>query len=443
MPMLYRPGIYRNHYEGGPRPPSFNFWETIGFPFSRLNQTASRRRQARRRERCYPLPRSGASMVERIVLRNGVRVLLEQMPNLRSVSLGVCVESGARHEPPELAGISHFLEHMLFKGTVTRSTRDIAREFDLMGGRANAATEKDYTFYYTKTLDYHRSDAMEILGDMLLHSRFDPKDVSVEKNVVLEEINMNEDSPETLVSDQLFEEVWRENTLGCNILGNPETLSRITPETLREHVERHYVPERTILSIAGSFDREQTLSEAGRLFGGFERRGTIRSQERAAYLPGIILKEKDVEQNHLCLGFEGFPAVDDRKYALSVISNLLGSGMSSRLMQRLREEHGLVYSVETFVTDYRDAGVFGVYAAYSSEAEDEVLSHIMEELRLIRSEGITEDELRRAKEYFKTGLVMALEGSFSRMTNNALYELMDSPILTSEQIIEKIDAVDL
>ncbi len=381
-------------------------------------------------------------MVERIVLQNGVRLLLEWMPNLRSVSLGVCIESGARHETPELAGISHFLEHMLFKGTATRSTRDIAREFDLMGGRANAATEKDYTFYYTKTLDYHLYDAMEILSDMLLRPRLDPKDVSVEKNVVLEEINMNEDSPETLVSDRLFEEVWRENSLGCNILGTADSLSRISPEILRKHVEKHYTPDRTILSISGSFDREKTLREAQRLFGGHERRGEVRPPERVGYLPGIILKEKDVEQNHLCLGFEGYPAVDDRKYALSVISNLLGSGMSSRLMQRLREEHGLVYSVETFVTDYRDAGVFGVYAAYSAEAEDEVLSHIMEELRLIRREGITEDELNRAKEYFKTGLVMALEGSFSRMTNNALYELMDAPILTSEQIIEKIDAVD-
>lgn len=381
-------------------------------------------------------------MAEEIILKNGLRVLLDHMPHVRSVCFGVYFLAGACDECDQNAGISHFVEHMTFKGTERRCAADIAGEFDIIGGQSNAYTSLEYTCYYVKTLDYHLPAAMDIIADMVQHSRFDAADMDVERGVILEEINMYEDSPEDMAVDRFFEGVWKGAHLGRNILGTRESLEGISPADLHEYVNSRYTAENAIISVAGSFERDELLPEIERLFRFDGRGGKRREAADAPYTPGLILRQKDCEQNHLCLGFPGLPYGDDDKYALAVMSNILGGGMSSRLFQKLREDMGLVYTVYSFSTSHRDAGAFGVYAACSAEAELKALELTMGEIALIKREGVRAQELVRSKELSKTSLLMGLESTHSRMASMARSALMGCPRRTPDEIIACIDRVD-
>lgn len=382
-------------------------------------------------------------MIEKQVLSNGVRILTEEMPHLRTASLGVWVDSGSRHERPGQEGMAHFIEHMVFKGSERHSARELARAFDVLGGQANAFTSKEFTCFYNKTLDCYVVDCLELLADMLLHPKLAPQDMENERRVILEELAMYEDSPEDLAADQLFEAVWRDSSLGPNILGNPESLEQATPEGLRAFMQENYTPEHLVVSVCGNFQKERVLPAIERLFQDHGGRRTPRTAEQTVYLPSIVTAEKDFEQSHLCLGFPGLSYGDSDSYTLTAVNNILGNGMSSRLFQRLREELGLVYSVYSFLTPHRETGLLGFYAAFNHGAWEQVCEELLRELQEIRDKGITPEELELSKQLMRINLVMGMESSYARMSHMAKGELLHGYILTQEEMEGRIEAVTL
>ena len=378
-------------------------------------------------------------MVEKIILKNGVRVLHEKLEHVRSCALGVWVENGSCHEPDELAGISHFIEHMMFKGTESRSAADLAEAFDAIGGQVNAFTTKEHTCYYARTLDTHVQKAAELLCDMLRHSAFRPEDVELERGVILEEIGMYEDTPEDLVSEILSAAVYPSQALGRPILGTAGTLQHITSETLKEYCRTHYVGGNTIIAISGSFSPAD-LEAICDLFSALPA-GNPAALPEATYRKAAVVKKKDIEQNHLLLTFPGLQADDPRRYTLAALNNILGAGMSSRLFQRVREQSGLCYSVYSYTSLYQSTGVLGIYVALSRDTQEAALKMIREELERFAADGVTEEELSRTKEQLKTSLLMALESTNSRMSSMARNEMTYGHAQTPEETVERLEAV--
>lgn len=383
-----------------------------------------------------------SNTVEIATLGNGLVVLLEQIELYQSACIGVFVNTGSRHERPDQAGLSHFIEHMLFKGTDTRSAGDIAREFDLIGGQFNAYTAKEMTCFYAKTLDYHLLKGIDLLSDMLLHSRLDPRDIEVEQGVVCEEINMVEDSPDDLVVERLIEHVWGSTGLGGPILGTAESVNSFDADAIRAYMAEGYTAGTFVISIAGKFDREAVLEQLERGFGALPPAPGRPAQQPALYRPAVALRHKDIEQVHLCFAFEGYGVENPHSRALSVLSNVLGEGMSSRLFQRLREQLGLVYTVYSFMAGHAGCGLFGIYSAQQPGKEEQAAAAVLEELRLLKEGGVEQEELLRAKELLKTGLVMGFESSHSRMSFNAREYLRYGKIRTAADLLREIDAVD-
>ncbi|MBQ5999935.1 MAG: insulinase family protein [Clostridia bacterium] len=381
-------------------------------------------------------------MVEIIRLENNATLVLEQIEGFQSVSVGFFVEAGSRYETLEQAGISHYVEHMLFKGTETRTAAEIARAFDRMGGQVNAYTSKEITCFYAKTLDYHAEQAMQILGEMLLRPKLDEGDMNTERGVILEEINMVEDSPDDLVVERLLEAVWGKPGLGSPILGVEETVSSFQAQDLRWYMKEQYGAGNIVVSVAGRFDREVIVACLRELLGPLPATPRRGESPAPVYRPCVVAKEKDIEQNHLCYGFPAYGVTDRRATALSLVSHVLGDGMSSRLFQRLREQLGLVYTVSTFVSSHRGCGVFSLYAAQQAESEEQAMETIGEELALLRRDGVTEEELARAKELMKTGVVMSFESSAARMSFNARDYLRHGRIRTADELLRSIDEVN-
>ncbi|MEO3945049.1 pitrilysin family protein [Gorillibacterium sp. CAU 1737] len=375
-------------------------------------------------------------------LSNGLRVVLEPIPTLRSVSFGIWVKAGSRNERPEQNGVTHFIEHMLFKGTEKRTAKDIADIFDGIGGNVNAFTAKEYTCYYAKVLDDHLPIAVEVLADMFFHSRFDAEELDKERGVILEEISMYEDTPDDLVHDLISKAAYGTHPLGSTILGPEENLKRFTPDTLRHYMKDRYRVEDIVIAIAGNYPADilELLEEK---FGSYRNAGTAAETEPPTFLSGLEVHSKKTEQTHLCLSLPGCSLKDDRLYAMVLLNNAIGGGMSSRLFQEIREKRGLAYSVYSYHSAHADSGMFTIYAGTAPKQTEEVLKLTFELLGQVVEEGLTPEELKRYKEQLKGSLILGLESSGSRMNRVGKNELMLGKHDTINNILARIEAVTL
>ncbi|MGE4483823.1 MAG: M16 family metallopeptidase [Oscillospiraceae bacterium] len=378
-------------------------------------------------------------MYEKITLKNGVRILFENIPYVRSVSVGIWVGTGSRFESAAENGASHFIEHMVFKGTETRTAAETAEIMDSIGGQINAFTTKECTCFYGRVLDTHLDRLTDILSDMFFNSRFDEADINNERGVIFEEIDMYEDAPEDLVTERLFTAAYKGFSLARPILGKKATLSKLGSKELREYMRRHYCPSSVVVAVSGSFRSEDIDCIASR-FEAMPIFGENRLKS-AAYTPAFIVKKKSIEQNHLCLGFPGLSVTDNRRYAMQLLSGILGGGMSSRLFQSVREKRGLCYSVYSFGSSYIDTGLFAIYTALGRDTEREALSVIREEVERFKSDGITASELDRAREQAKANVLMSLESTSARMNRLGKSELYLGKVPDPDEIIKAYDAV--
>ena len=375
-------------------------------------------------------------------LPNGLRVVLEHIPTCRSVSFGIWAKTGSRNETRAQNGISHFIEHMLFKGTDRHSAKDIAEIFDGIGGNINAFTTKEYTCYYVKVLDEHLPLAMEVLADMFFHSRFDPAELDKERNVILEEISMYEDTPDDLVHDLMAKAVFGDHSLGQTILGLEENLHRFQSEDLRTYMQEFYGIDNIVVSMAGNFN-DDVMKLVEQHFGGYANAGRDIPLEKPVFHSDLLYHHKTTEQNHICLSLPGCSMKDERQYAMILLNNAIGGGMSSRLFQEIREKRGLAYSVYSYHTAYLDSGVFTIYTGTAPKQTEEVLKVSMEIIGDIIQNGMSEAELRKGKEQLKGSLILSLESTSSRMNRLGKNELMLGRHYTLDEIIERIESVQL
>lgn len=372
-------------------------------------------------------------------LPNGVRLISERLDTVRTVSVGIWVGNGSRYEPAALSGISHFIEHMIFKGTEKRSARHIAIAIDALGGQANAFTDKECTCYYMKVLDARLQNAVSILADMFLHSRFAQEDIDLERGVILEEIDMYEDSPEDVAIDKLFEQCYADSALGRPILGTAETLAGIDSAAMHGYMKQYYRPEDTVIAVSGHF-ADKDLEYIAELFS--QMVGTGRNRiAPAQYHPSLLLREKEIEQNHLCLSFPGVSLLSEDRYAMNLLSSIIGGGMSSRLFQSVREQNGLCYSIYSFTTPHLDTGLFSIYTGLGAETEQQALELIVRELRTFCENGPEPDELSRCREQVKTTLLMGLESTGNRMMTIGRSELLRGEVLPIERVLAAYDSV--
>ncbi|MCC9087156.1 M16 family metallopeptidase [Bacillus pumilus] len=381
-------------------------------------------------------------MVKTYTCQNGVRIVLENNPTVRSVAIGVWIGTGSRHETPEINGISHFLEHMFFKGTKTRSARDIAESFDRIGGQVNAFTSKEYTCYYAKVLDSHAGYALDVLSDMFFHSAFDENELKKEKNVVYEEIKMYEDTPDDIVHDLLGKAIYGEHSLGYPILGTEETLSTFNGDSLRAYMDEFYTPDRVVISVAGNVD-DTFIREVETLFGSYEGKGKKQPVEAPQFHYDKLTRKKETEQAHLCMGFNGLPAGDKGIYDLIVLNNVLGGSMSSRLFQDVREDKGLAYSVFSYHSSFADNGMLTIYGGTGAKQLNLLSETILQTLDVLKREGITQKELENSKEQMKGNLMLSLESTNSKMSRNGKNELLLGKHRTLDEIIDEINHVTL
>lgn len=382
-------------------------------------------------------------MYRKIILDNGIRLVTEQIPTLKSVTVGMWVNAGSRDESPAQAGYSHFIEHMFFKGTATRSATDISREIDALGGEMNAFTTRETTTFYVKVLDQHLPKALDLLSDLFQHSRFGPKEITKEKQVVLEEIRMVQDDPEDLVQELHTGLVMGRHPLSRPILGQTETIARLRRRDLLDYIEAHYRPEEMVLAVAGNFDQRRLERTMARTFG--TRRSSMPAGPRMRWPPavcsGVRLKQKSLEQVHLCVGLKGIPAGHKDRYAAYVLNSVLGGSVSSRLFQEVREKRGLAYSIYSFLSGYSDGGTITIYAGTRSREVERVLDLIRREIRQMARRGIKREELTRTKEQMKGSLMLSLESSHSRMNKLAKDELITGAHTSLEEMLSDIDAV--
>lgn len=372
-------------------------------------------------------------------LPNGVRIVTEEVPGVRSASLGIWVGTGSRHEKARENGAAHFIEHMVFKGTEGRSTAQLAQEMDAIGGQVNAFTTKECTCFHARVLDRHLPRAADLLCDMVFRPRFAQEDVETERGVIFEEIGMCEDNPEDLCAERLSTAVFRGSALARPILGKRSTLEKMTRESLRTYMKEHYRPQDLVVALAGSFtprDVEDLTARFGALEG-----GPSPKTDQAEYTPAFTLKKKAIEQNHLTLAFPGIAFRDERRYALQLLSAMLGSGMSSRLWQEMREKRGLCYSVYSYAVGHAETGLFGIYTAVSPEMEREALSTLWQVVREFADHGVTEEELARAREQAEASVLLSLESTQSHMSALGRGELLHGHVSTVEEVLRGYEEV--
>lgn len=379
--------------------------------------------------------------MEKYTLANGLRVVLQPIPTVRSVAFGIWIRVGSRTEQEEINGISHFIEHMLFKGSKRYSARDIAEQFDGIGGNVNAFTSKEYTCYYFRVLDVHLPLAVDILAEMLLHAKLDTADLMKEKKVIYEEIAMYEDTPDDLVHDLIAKAAYGSHSLAYPILGTEERLSAMTVDHLRAFMDRHYHTGNIVISAAGHVDRS-IIALLEQHFGGMKSDESHRSLTVPTYSGGTIYHHKQTEQHHICLALPGLSMHDDQQTAMQVLNNVIGGSMSSRLFQEIRENRGLAYSVYSYHTAHEDSGLFTIYTGTAPEQTQEVLELSVNILRNIRQHGITDNELHKSKEQIKGNLILSLESTSSRMNRQGKNELLNRKHETLEEMIARIDRVD-
>jgi predicted Zn-dependent peptidase len=366
---------------------------------------------------------SSERTVVREVLGNGLRLITETMPHVRSVTIGVWLLRGSRHETDDQGGIAHFVEHMLFKGTDTRTAEDLAQAIDSIGGQLDAFTAKEYASYYIKVLDEHLPLAVDLLADIVLRPSFPAAEINREKKVILEEIKMVEDTPDDLVHELFTQHFWEGHPLGRPILGSKETVESFTSDLLHAYFHRAYVARNMIVSAAGNLEHARVRELLERAFGAVQSEGEPLSADAPQVVPQVITRTKDLEQSHLCLGTNSYPQRHDDRYVSYILNTVLGASMSSRLFQNVREKRGLAYAVFSGLSAYRDAGNITIYAGCASEAVGEVIDLCVGELRGLKRAPVSEAELRRAKDHLKGSLMLSLENTASRMSHLARQEI--------------------
>lgn len=375
------------------------------------------------------------------VLPNGVRVVTERMPYVRSVAVGVWVETGSRYEIDGREGMSHLIEHLVFKGTASRSAEEIARTMDSVGGQMDAFTTKEHTCFYVQVLDEHLPLAVDLLTDILLHPAFNAEELEREKSVVFQEIKMVEDTPDDLIHDLFASQMWEGHPLGRPILGTRDTVTAADSETVRSHFGEQYVPPRLIIAVAGNVTHEQVVALFRAGFEGFDRPAAETADSTPTARPGVRIVHKDLEQVHLVMGFPGLRHSAPERYAMFLLNDLIGGSMSSRLFQEVRERQGLVYSIHSGVQAFRDTGTFYVYAASDVPNFSKVLKSTLKELRTIKKDGVTAEELRRAKDHLRGSLMLSLESTSSRMNRLAKHEMHLGTFLTLDDMLGAIEGV--
>ena len=387
-------------------------------------------------------------MYSRHRLNNGTRVVIEEVPYVNSVSIGVFINTGTINENKRINGISHFIEHMLFKGTKNRTGKEIAEFIDNIGGELNAFTETEYTCFYVRTLDKHIVKATDILSDIINNPILKKDDIKNEKKVIIEEIKMYMDSPEDLVYDLLNEAMFRDSSLSLPILGTIDSVKSLQRETIVDYYNRYYIPENMIISVCGNCNSKEVLEMLEEQFckksvNNVEEINLRREYKVPKIKQNINWKYKDTEQLNFCIGMEGVRRGDNDIYPLALVNNILGGCISSRLFQKIREDKGLVYSIYSHLDTYKNTGIFSIYAALSLEQLMNVVKLIKEEINCLIKYLITENELQKSKEQIKSSYILGLEDTFSRMINLGESELLLGRIIPRHEILEIIDKVTL
>ena len=382
--------------------------------------------------------------VELTTLPSGLRIVTEAMPDVRSVAVGFWIAIGSRDERDPVAGASHFLEHLLFKGTKRRTALEISSVIDAVGGDMNAFTSKEYTCFYVRCLDRDLPLALDVLGDMMTNSLVRTSDVDAERDVVLEEIHMHVDTPDDLVHSVFADAYFAGHPLGREVLGDEETITGMTRDQVNRYYRRHYVPANVTIAVAGNVEHQAVVDEVVRAVGdwtGPDERTTKRTAPRITPAPATVLRARPTEQTHLVFGGRGIARNDDRRWAAGVLNQALGGGMASRLFQEVRERRGLVYSVYSYNGMYADSGTFAVYAGSTPRKADEVLKVTRAELDKALAEGLTDEELDRAKGHLAGSTILALEDTGSRMSRLGKAFTTDTPLLTLDETLAAIEAV--
>jgi len=380
-------------------------------------------------------------MIVRETLDNGVRLLTETMGHVRSVSLGVWLTRGSRDESDAQSGIAHFVEHMLFKGTPTRTAEDIAQAVDSIGGHLDAFTAKEYASYYVKVLDQHLPIAVDILSDIVLHPALEQEDIDREKKVVLEEIKMVEDTPDDLVHEMFIGRFWEGHPLGRPILGSRETVEGLTRQGLRDYFESSYTAGNIVVSAAGNIEHAHVRDLVASAFASMPASAVRPPDTPPTVVPGVVVRNKELEQSHICVGAGSYPQNHDQRYASYVLNTMLGGSMSSRLFQNIREKRGLAYAVFSGLSAYRDAGNLTIYAGCASDAVSEVIDLMTAELREMKRAPASDTELRRAKDHLKGSLMLSLENTSSRMSHLARQEIYFDRQFGLDETLDGIERV--
>ena len=372
-------------------------------------------------------------------LSNGVRLISEQNPHVRSVSLGVWIASGTRHEQPDENGASHFIEHMLFKGTEHVGAAELADRMDALGGEINAYTTKECTCFYGRVLDERLTEFADMLADMLFCSKFDEESTEIERGVIYEEIGMCDDTPDDLAIENLLLGVFRDTPLGYPILGTRESLKPLTGARLRAYKDAHYTGEAAIVSISGHFS-ESDLAHVKAVFSAFPT-GPRPSGAQASYRPALACVEKPTEQNNIVIGFPSVSYLSDKRYAMQILNNIVGGNMSSRLFQRVREQLGLCYSIHSFPSTHSDCGVFSVYIGTGASGEEQAMREIGKILSEIAKNGVTDDEVEKVRDSIRSALLMSMESTSARMNHMGKGLLLQNTVLTPDEIAARYQSV--
>ena len=379
--------------------------------------------------------------VDKTILKNGIRIVSKKMPYTRSVSMGVWVNVGARDEAAPESGISHFIEHMVFKGTRKRSAFQIAKEFDAIGGQTNAFTTMENTCYHARVMDTHMETMVEILSDIFVNSVFDPIEIDKERPVILQEIGMVEDSPDEYIHLLSGRNFWGENPLGRSILGTPENIVRFDAKMLKNFFNRLYQPDRIVISAAGNLDHDHLVNLVAPAFESI-RPGNDFPQRVSPQTRSVVdFNHRDLEQMRICLSIKGLPITDPRRYVFSLLNTILGGNMSSRLFQEVREKRGLAYSVYSFISSHVDTGMFGVYMGVDPKRTHETIRLVLDEIRKLKKDRIESSELKGAIEYTKGSLLLASESADNQMVRSAQNEIHFGCDIALQKIIGKIEAV--
>jgi predicted Zn-dependent peptidase len=380
--------------------------------------------------------------IHREVLPNGLTILTEEMQHIRSVSIGIWIKTGSRDEDLQWNGISHFIEHMVFKGTKQRSAEDIARQVDSIGGNMDAFTAKECICFNIKVLDEHLPIALDVLSDLVLNPVFDVQDISRERSVILEEIKMDEDSPDYLVHEIFTQNFWKDHPLGKPILGTKETVKKFERAPVLDFYAQRFIPGNLIICAAGNLKHEQFVELVAKHFQQMKPMKNGFHSPQPSIVPRIIMRNKKaLEQVQICVGVPSHPIAHERRHASYILNTLLGGGMSSRLFQNIRERQGLAYAIYSDLSPYRDTGCLSVYAGTSRESANKVVQSVVSEFRKLKSEPVPQEEIRRSKDQLKGSLMLSLESSTARMSNLARQEMYFDHFYGMDELIEKIESV--